>query len=117
MCDLYVLASQRGRMPCTKRTKLTEEVKRLELQGKINGDGTSVQTSDHTNCMDEIVKLLTDTKLEYVPNTAEQLEAAIKREKEFLVKLIYNICCVNYIISCAYVTICTLFALTCDNYM
>ena len=86
---MFIIAIQRGRLSSAQRTKVIEEVKRLELQGKIHSDGTLAKTTRDESNIDEIVKLLTNTKLDCLPNTAEALEDKLQKEEEFIVWLNY----------------------------
>ena len=74
-----------GRHNAEQRTRVIEEVKRLEMQTKINKDGSLVPPSEHEEKMDDLVRLLTHTRLEAVPNTSKRLEINLDSEKKYLV--------------------------------
>ena len=45
--------------------------------------------------MDDLVKLLTDTRLEAVPNTSKRMETDLDNEKKYLV-------CTSSVVTCSY---------------
>ena len=87
-----LLGCHAGRHTSEKRSQVIEEVKRLELQAKLNKDGTLVAPKEHERNMDDLVNLLTNTRLQAIPNTSKRLENDIDNEKKFLVsELIWKI--------------------------
>ena len=78
-----LLGCHAGRHTSEKRSQVIEEVKRLELQAKLNKDGTLVAPKVHERNMDDLVNLLTNTRLEAIPNTSKRLETNIDNEKKF----------------------------------
>ena len=80
------IACTPGRLSSEQRTRVIEEVNRLELQSKMRQDGTLVSGVEHEKNMDDIVRLLTDTRLKCVPNTANSLELMLDNEKRYLVR-------------------------------
>ena len=86
-----MLGSRPGRYTAEQRTRVIEEVKRLEMQTKFNRNGTLVKPTKHEKQMDDLVKLLTETRLDAVPKTSKRLETDLDCEKKFLVcRLLHN---------------------------
>ena len=79
--------SQLGRCSNAHRANVTEQVKRLQLQSKMKSDGTLVSIDEHGQNMDDLVAMLTNTQLTFVPNSTERYESALASEKQYLVRL------------------------------
>ena len=83
--NYILLACTPGRRSSAKRTHVIEQVHQLEIQAKINKEGTAVTPVEYKQNMDDVVQLLAKTRLETVPNDAEHLEAMLDCEKNFIV--------------------------------
>ena len=83
--SLQILAIKIGRRSYKAQVHAIEEILRLELQQKIKHDGSLASKSEHNIEMDRIVKILTDTHMNDVPNTAEFFNTISEREERYMV--------------------------------
>ena len=84
------LASNPGRRSSAKRTHVIEQVHQLEIQAKINKEGTRVTPAEYEQNMDDVVKLLAKTRLDALPYDAKRLENIIDCEKNYIVGTLFN---------------------------
>ena len=76
-----------GRTSYAEKTKSIDEVKKLEIQSRLRADGTLVSSEEHTLEMDKIIRNLTDTHLQHIPEPGRVLDAVDRREGEYLVSI------------------------------